>query len=870
MTKRIVFLSVFLCSFLCVSAVFAADDVKVQKLAAKLATLSGDNVIRFTDSLSKADRKALAGEMAIRLKKLQRSQLSPKDKALLKGYARSATALRPSEEKPISDPILKTLLCLEETFLKSLSMEQLERMGPHRCAGAFGKIDPAALKKTQTLTLSSRSDKKGTELVATGLYAVPGKAIAIAAPKDLVDAKITVVIGHHRSVRPSEKAAYISMPDSRRQFPISSEKTKAINPHGGLIMLSVPKDVGLDKARFIISGAIEAPRFVLGSHSDQQWKQLRNAPAPWGELVCDNLVMIVHSEALRELDDPTALMTWWDKAVGDHEGFYNYDRGMPFRMHTTHHARMGVSYWPLEWSKGRVDGVIDYRKLRAYSDGLFLHEHGHHADDGRMFFGNIGESTPNWAGYYMKGTKGDFAWKDTEETHLLSLFDAKNSHHQEVMEDQWWTKKYTHYWSYPMTSVVVGYVNGFGWESFKKVVHRFTEQDDKINSELLFNPEFMKKPRNKRTPEETKGKDQVIIDKWLVMLSEQAGQDIRPYMGHFQLKPSPKVSVYMDSMKLPKWDLLYAPGRSVIISADKSVSIAAPEKTALTWAKGVTRTSLGKVKNGKLTDNGDTLTYTPAKGFTGRETVSYSLKAQNGGAVDGELEIYVVPEKENPHMRLGEFKSVLIDDWKTVRFERSYRDPVFFASVVVDKSVKRPRGSQVVVRVRSLSASGCKVSVNQVAGETDTKPYDLTWFVIEAGSYESDRHGIMGEVLRRTVVPEILSEKMAGEMTDSYDDDLQWLRAARFGQVLTTNNSKWSDFYFQDVRDQCALRFGCQQGRDGTKGIREKIGFAMLSQGLYQFGDVSARIGRNSISSNDVTVNMSGSDLKQALRRMRK
>ena len=42
----------------------------------------------------------------------------------------------------------------------------------------------------------------------------------------------------------------------------------------------------------------------------------------------------------------------------------------------------------------------------------------------------------------------------------------------------------------------------------------------------------------------------------------------------------------------------------------------------------------------------------------------------------------------------------------------------------------------------------------------------------------------------------------------------------------------------------------------------------MLDMGLYQFGDVSVRIGKNSISSGDVTVT-SGIELKHALKRIR-
>ena len=130
----------FVCVFLCLGSSFAADTPRGEILAAKLASVSGDNVTKFTKSLNKADRKLLEEEMAIRTKRLLKARLSDKDKVLLKVYARAAKSLSPSEETAVSDSLLKTLLYLEEAHMKSFPVEQLQRMGAHRSAKAFGKI----------------------------------------------------------------------------------------------------------------------------------------------------------------------------------------------------------------------------------------------------------------------------------------------------------------------------------------------------------------------------------------------------------------------------------------------------------------------------------------------------------------------------------------------------------------------------------------------------------------------------------------------------------------------------------------------------------------------------------------------------------
>ncbi len=806
-----------------------------------LASLEGcmpGKVADYVASLNKAERKALAGEMVRVVERLKKKKLSAEERGRLRSFARVASELNPSEEHPITDPVLCSLLFLENTWLKSLSFDELVTIGPHRSANAFGPIPRSAQGETRSVTLNSKAGKQGSELVSTGLYALPGRPIQIQLPRQLAGKSLSVVIGHHRAPSMQERnLRLISMPDAQWQTPLSKSTMEAINPFGGLVFIRVPANVELDREKITIRGAVRAPRFVLERDSDQDWKNLREAPAPWGELVCDHLVMVVDAETLRTIDDPTALMSWWNATVRDHEGFYNHDRGMPFRMHTTHYARQGVSYWPLEWSKANVGKIVCTRKLKTYSDGLFLHEHGHHADNGKMIFGNIGESTPNWAGYYMKATRGDFVWKDTEETHLLALFDPNNKLHQQVREAGWWKTKHTHYWSYPMTSIVVGYAHTFGWEAFKKCVHRFTHDDDRVNNDSLF------KTR------EGVGRDQTIIDKWLVFLSEEARHDVRPYLAHFKLEPSPEVNAYMDAMELPPWDLVHVPRCPVVVSKGESVRIPAPQLSALTFSGKLKCTAMGKPKGGTLErlKNG-ILTYYPRPDFSGLEMIPFTLVNAYGNEVKGTLEIHVLPEERNPHLAGGREVGAKVDQWISVRFPRAYRNPVFAAYIAGAKQANLKKVPPMVVRTRGLSADGCEIAVQRTGSGPDSAVCDVEWVVMETGSYAEAESGIVAEAFQQEINPENRGTTLQGLVTASLDGNIPMLRAARFGQVLTSNNNDWVDAYWQDVVSEGAIRFGCYGDADSNFRKKEMLGMLFIGQGRYQFGGSLVQVGENRIS----------------------
>src|SRR5438105_1496137 len=98
--------------------------------------------------------------------------------------------------------------------------------------------------------------------------------------------------------------------------PLSYAKSRIASPFGGAVFVVVPGGSPLGTVPITIDGAVAAPLFVRGVTTQDEWKQsIRNAPGPWAELQGTLVTISVPSPAVRDLDDPEALMTYWDTVM---------------------------------------------------------------------------------------------------------------------------------------------------------------------------------------------------------------------------------------------------------------------------------------------------------------------------------------------------------------------------------------------------------------------------------------------------------------------------------------------------------------------------------------------------------------------------
>ncbi|KAM9311794.1 TRPM8 channel-associated factor homolog [Gastrophryne carolinensis] len=83
---------------------------------------------------------------------------------------------------------------------------------------------------------------------------------------------------------------------------------------GGLLYIIVKAGSQLGLTPVSVYGAEPAPTFINGQTSLSSWRQtIRNYPAPWAELITENIILTVPSDAIRSLENPEALMAQWDK-----------------------------------------------------------------------------------------------------------------------------------------------------------------------------------------------------------------------------------------------------------------------------------------------------------------------------------------------------------------------------------------------------------------------------------------------------------------------------------------------------------------------------------------------------------------------------
>ncbi|XP_063301795.1 TRPM8 channel-associated factor homolog [Pelobates fuscus] len=147
---------------------------------------------------------------------------------------------------------------------------------------------------------------------STGLYLPPGKTAALVFPESVVGKHLQVQVGC-QSDDLSSVESLCRAPVVVNQTSVHGEKVLISYVWGGLIYIIVPKNSHLGTISVMIYGAEPAPIYIKGKTSVSSWvENLRTLPAPWAELVTENIILTVPSSAIRSLDDPEELLTLWD------------------------------------------------------------------------------------------------------------------------------------------------------------------------------------------------------------------------------------------------------------------------------------------------------------------------------------------------------------------------------------------------------------------------------------------------------------------------------------------------------------------------------------------------------------------------------
>jgi hypothetical protein len=338
-----------------------------------------------------------------------------------------------------------------------------------------GAIRPDVPRVTQTASV----DTSVPEWHGLGLYAAPGEVVTVTLPTAAAGKGLGIRIGAHTDTL-WHLARWERFPEITLSRPLDTAITRVASPFGGTLYLVVPNECKLGNVQVTVTHAVPAPRYVRGVTDVAEWKQtLRNAPGPWAELEGKLVILTVPSYAVRDLDDPEALMAYWDEVMEHCYALYAAPkRNRPERYCVDRQISAGYMHsgYPIMTGDDVARTFCDLSILRG-NTGIkcwgFYHEMGHNFQQPEWTWDAFGEVTNNLFSLYgtetLNGVKVG--------AHPDMTADAIRQREQTVAGAPGAMAYYEKDPWYPLTLFWL-LRREFGWEPFTKLFAEFRDLPD--------------------------------------------------------------------------------------------------------------------------------------------------------------------------------------------------------------------------------------------------------------------------------------------------------------------------------------------------------------------------------------------------------
>jgi len=407
----------------------------------------------------------------------------------------------PSGERPLDDThgLGKLLLTLQVQRDAALPPSKLKA---HPAAAVFpGAVERKARRISRRLEIDT--DVPGWH--STGLYAAPGDLIVATTGRPVAEGGLQLRIGAHKD-RLWGKARWSRVPAITVERPLDAERTDHASAFGGPIYIVVPPKSRLQGARIDIRGAVAAPHFVLGKTTNEAWREsIRANPAPWAELETSKVIITVPAEHIRALEDPVALMTWWDRVMDGCADLAArpHERERPERYVADVQISNGYMHagYPIMTHLDAAPRFVDLATLSTKGDWGMFHEMGHNHQHRDWTFGGTTEVTCNLFSLYLMETVCE---KGIGHDAMKPASIAKNTKAYEKGG-----KAFGLWKSKPFTALIMYQQlrTAFGWEAYKKVFAEYRDLPD------------YERPKN----------DDEKRDQWMVRMSKTVGRNLGPF-----------------------------------------------------------------------------------------------------------------------------------------------------------------------------------------------------------------------------------------------------------------------------------------------------------------------------------------------------
>jgi Peptidase M60, enhancin and enhancin-like/N-terminal domain of M60-like peptidases len=300
-------------------------------------------------------------------------------------------------------PVARLSAVLEHSFMRR---GPVDRQPAHISSGTFPGSIAFDAPRLESVSVAFSGGVPGWH--ATGLYAAPGAPLTVSVPPALAGKGLGVRIGCHSDTL-WHLDKWERFPEITLSRPLAQPTLRLASAFGGTVYIEVPEGFSAGQVSVTISGAVAAPRFVRGETSLADWRgRLRTAPGAWAELEAKNIILSVPASVVRTLDDPEALLAYWDEVSDLATELYAIPKNRPRPERYAVDKQISAGYmhsgYPImTYGDDIARRFVDLSVLRGRSgepNWGFYHELGHNHQRDWWTWEGCGEVTNNLLSLY--------------------------------------------------------------------------------------------------------------------------------------------------------------------------------------------------------------------------------------------------------------------------------------------------------------------------------------------------------------------------------------------------------------------------------------------------------------------------------------
>ncbi|XP_056428973.1 TRPM8 channel-associated factor homolog isoform X2 [Hyla sarda] len=302
---------------------------------------------------------------------------------------------------------------------------------------------------------------------STGFYLPPNRKATLVFPITAVGKGLQVQVGCQSDDLSSHKQ-FCRPPVVLHRKKVDNEKVVISCVWGGLLYVIVNEKSQLGIIPVTVYGAEPAPTFIKGQTSLSSWKdEKRSLPAPWAELITENIILTIPSDSIRSLEDPEEVLSLWDEIMSAVADLASISRKLPRPERIVADVQISVGFmhsgYPIMCLSESAPSAVTAELMRKSMWG-YIHELGHNQQRGAWEFPpHTTEATCNlWSVYVHETVLGiprDKAHRDLlpgKRENRIQQYVGKGA---KLAEWTVWTALETY----------LQLQEGFGWDPFKQV-----------------------------------------------------------------------------------------------------------------------------------------------------------------------------------------------------------------------------------------------------------------------------------------------------------------------------------------------------------------------------------------------------------------